>query len=671
MAEKVAIALIEMPRDCPAAKAAKCAGWTVPLNYQPVHACLKELKLGPYRELGKITPADVFKRYWEWILATVFFLVVVAGASIFLLRLNRKIRASHGKLQSEIDVRKRMENALLESEKRYRHLVEKADDIIYKTDSKGHFTFFNAIAFKITGYPEQELMGKHYLELIRPDYHEDAKKSYGLQLKKRTPSTYYEFPMVTKDGKEIWLGQHVQVIVKDDRIEGVHAVARDITKRKRAEKALLESEERFKTISITAKDAILMMDNEGNISFWNPTAEEIFGYSSQEAIGKELHLLLTPKRYHEACYKGLSKFKQSGQGSAIGKTLELEAVKKNGTEIPIELSLSAIKIKDGWHSVGIIRDITERKRAEEALKEAKMAAEAANRTKSEFLASMSHEIRTPMNAIIGMADLLSETPLTPEQEEYVQVFQSAGENLLNIINDILDISKVEAGHLDLEEIDFDLGELVEKTCEIMALRAHEKALELACHVTPDVPTEFVGDPVRLRQIFVNLIGNAVKFTEKGEVFVEVKTQGSKLREQGEGAVELTFSVADTGIGIPPEKVDTIFDIFTQADSSTTRKHGGTGLGLTISKRLVELMGGRIWVESQMGQGSTFYFTASFKVQAEPKRYVQPPPVDIKGLKTLVVDDNATNRVILREMLSRWGALVTEAEDGERGLAELK
>jgi len=350
----------------------------------------------------------------------------------------------------------------------------------------------------------------------------------------------------------------------------------------------------------------------------------------------------------------------------------LEELEKEKEELERRVAERTVKLKK--INTQLMQEITERISAQDA-------AEAANRAKSDFLASMSHEIRSPMTAVIGMTDLLLETPLDFNQKRFLGAIQSSGENLLQLINDILDLSKVEAGQIELEKTPFDLMEVIKNTCEAQAFHAQEKNVELVWWVRPEVETHLLGDSVRLGQILTNLIGNAVKFTKKGEVFIEVKRQeisgqtkaesvNSGYKQEATSTSELMFSVTDTGIGIPPDKRDIVFDRFTQADSSTTRKYGGTGLGLAISRRLTELMEGSIWYESKVGQGSTFYLTARFEVQSD-KKYVQTPEADITNVKTLIIDDNATNRMVLSEMVSRWGALVTEKEDGKQGLAEMR
>jgi signal transduction histidine kinase/DNA-binding NarL/FixJ family response regulator len=309
------------------------------------------------------------------------------------------------------------------------------------------------------------------------------------------------------------------------------------------------------------------------------------------------------------------------------------------------------------------RDVTERKRVEAELRAAKAVAESASQTKSDFLASMSHEIRTPMNAIIGIADLLAKTPLSPEQNKYVQIFRRAGDNLLHIINDILDLSKVEASQLEMERTGFSLNDVLEKVTEMVAVRAHEKGLALVCEIAPKVPTALVGDPTLLSQVLLNLLGNAIKFTESGEVALRVKPDADSTVP---GALQ--FTVSDTGIGIPGEKLSAVFERFTQADSSTTRRYGGSGLGLTISKRLVELMGGRIWVESELGKGSVFSFAVPLEIWARTRRPTAAPvgagpEAPLPALSILLAEDSPDNCTITMAYLEDTPYRVEIAETG--------
>jgi PAS domain S-box-containing protein len=430
--------------------------------------------------------------------------------------------------------------------------------------------------------------------------------------------------------------------------ERTAALSAEIAERQRVEGDLQASELQFRTISNVAHDAIIVMDHDGRISFWNEAAERIFGHPKSEAVGKDLHDLLAPAIYREKHQQALAHWRETGQGAALGKSLELIALRKNGATFPVELSLSAMQVKGECKALAIVRDITERKRYESELKQARHAAQTSTQAKSEFLASMSHEIRTPMNGVIGMANLLLDTGLTPQQQHFANTIHQSGEALLAIINDILDYSKIEAGKLVFEKLDFDLREAVESALDLVAERASSKHLELAISLPSGIPMQLRGDPGRLRQILLNLVNNAIKFTERGEVIVRVA-----LVSETATHARLRFEVQDTGMGISPEGQARLFQAFSQEDRSIQRKFGGTGLGLTISKQLVELMGGQIGVESEPGKGSTFWFTTAWEkqpVEAVPVRKDEPVLAD---LCVLIVDDNATNREILEHQTRAW------------------
>ncbi|MFH1931791.1 MAG: response regulator, partial [Pseudomonadota bacterium] len=691
LAEKVAIALLEMPESSPAAKAAECAGWTIPLNYQPVHECLKELKVGPYKDLGKISLANVLRKYWRWIFTAAILFLLAVGTSMFILKLNRGIKKSHLKLKKEMEDRKVTEEALLESEERFRGISHSMADWIWEVDKYGRYTFASGKVKEVLGYEPEELIGKTTFELMREDSEKRARAYLKKVVYEKKPIVDLEHWTLTKEGDSICLLTNgVPILNEKGELYGYRGVDKDITEHKQAEKTLRASERSQKAILDSAQAGIAIIDPETHfIIDINSTAVKMIGAPKEDIIGKVCHKYICPSEV------GRCPITDLGQEVDNSERVILTA---KGESVPVLKKVIPITLNDHQYLLDSFIDISDLKRTEIELQKAKEASEVANRAKSEFLANMSHEIRTPMNGIIGMTDLALSTDLTKEQREYLDMVKVSADSLLTLISDILDFSKIEAGKLELEEIDFDLRTTMENAADMLAVRAHDKGLELACHVKPDVQTALVGDPSRLRQVIVNLAGNAIKFTEEGEIVIRAETE-----KEEDSSVLLHFMVSDTGIGIPPDKVEKIFEEFSQVDGSTTRKYGGTGLGLSISRQLVEMMGGRIWVESpadcrlmiedcrlndnsqsenarqsaivnsqSKGPGSTFHFTARFGLgRAEARKAVRLRHLDLSGLPILIVDDNATNRLILREMTSSWGLVPAEAADGKEALVKIK
>ena len=566
----------------------------------------------------------------------------------------------------DITQRKQAEEALRASEERFRQLADNIDEIFWIADTQTMRRLYVSPAYeRIVGRSCQSLLEDpaSLFEAIHPD---DRERIRAAQARQQRSTYNEEYRIVRPDGEIRWI--HSQAFpIRNDRGEvyRIAGIAEDITERKRADDRLQQSmstlQEQARLLDL-AQDAILVRDFEGTITFWNHGAEEMYGWTKAEAIGKTTHELLQTV-FPQPLAEILDDVILNGRWEG-----ELVHRRQDGSTVTVA-SRWALQCDEQGEPQTILEintDITARKRAEEAQAQARDQALEAARVKSEFLATMSHEIRTPMNGVIGMTELLLETPLDEEQREFAAIIRESGRALLTLIDDILDFSKIEAGKLVLESVDFEPVRVVEGAAQLLVSKAREKGVLLMTFVAPEIPPVVQGDPGRLRQVLLNLISNAVKFTDKGEVVVR-----ASLEHADDSEVCVRFAVSDTGIGLSDAARRRLFQPFTQADGSTTRQYGGTGLGLAISKRLVEFMGGTIGVESVEGQGSTFWFTARFGFVPTATALATPPArAHLRGLHVLIVDDSATSQEIIQSYARSWGMRDACAADGRAALAEL-
>ncbi len=730
----------------------------------------------------------------------------VGGKEMYLQGRARAFSGVHGEYIGAIEILhdftelKRTEQALRDSEQKLRSILETTGEGFWMIDNDTITTAVNDAMCATLGTPREQILGRSVFNFV--DEKNAAILREQIERRGRGERSAYEITLVRPDGLRVPCIFHANPLFGPDGLKiASFAMVTDIGERKRAEEALRESEERFRRVASSAQDAILMIDEQGNATFWNESAERIFGYSSEEVLGKELHALIGPGRYHESYRKGFAHFRETGEGPAIGKTLELVAVRRDGTEFPVELSLSALKLKGKWVSIGVLRDITDRKHVEEELKlrnlllstqqevsidgilvvdmkgkmisfnqrfvemwgipdevvksrsderalqsvlgklvcpeeflakvnhlyeyltetsrdeialvdgrtfdrysapmigsdgiyygrvwyfrditqnklveeelrKAKVSAEQANRAKSSFLANMSHEIRTPMNAILGFTQLMQrDASLSPEQRQRVNAINRSGEHLLALINDVLEMSKIEAGRTLLNPSLFDLYSLLDDMEMMFRVRTDAKRLSFIASRNADVPRYVVSDEGKLRQVLINLLGNAVKFTQQGGIALRVGVRG-----RSNGHLRLVADVEDTGPGIAEEEQGKVFDHFEQT-ATGIRTGGGTGLGLAISREFAHLLGGELSVQSQLGVGSVFSLEIDIEEGQKTAAATVAPRRRVTGLepgqpayRILIVDDKEENRMVLRDMLKGVGFQIREATNGEAALAEFE
>ncbi|MCP2243566.1 PAS domain S-box protein [Lentzea aerocolonigenes] len=536
-------------------------------------------------------------------------------------------------------------------------IVKGTDDAVIGQTLDGIITSWNPAAERQYGYTAEEAVGRS-IDLIVPAGERDELGGL-LQTDGDQSIRLHDIVRVRKDGSRL----HVEVSVSPIRdsagqIVGVSSIARDVTER-------IKAEQRFQQLVLAAPDAMLIVDEHGTIVLVNEQTERLFGYRRDDLVGQSIELLI-PARLRQKHIGHRQRYLQDPVHRRMGTGIELAGMRHDGSHIPVEISLAPLDTEQGTLVSAAIRDISERREAELKLADARDKALAAAQLKTQFVAMVSHEIRTPMNGVIGLTDLLLQTPLEPSQRRYAEAIQTSGRALLSIINDILDFSKIEAGKLKLIHAEFELDRVLEEVVQAVAQAARDKHVEVVCDYPPNLPTALRGDDGRLRQALLNLLGNAVKFTEEGSVLL-------RAEPQEDDSHRVTFTVLDTGIGIAPEDLARLTEPFSQADAASTRRYGGTGLGLTITRQLVELMGGTLDMASKLGQGSRFWFTIGFEPQEHPaaQRTRLPLRSHMTGNRLLVIDDNPTNLHLISRHAKAWGMDPTAVSDGLAGLEHLR
>ncbi|MBF0413070.1 MAG: response regulator, partial [Desulfamplus sp.] len=588
--------------------------------------------------------------------------------------LQQMVTARNEKLEQEITEHRKTAEALEEKEELFRSMFEYHSAVMFLVNSEnGVIVRANRAAQKYYGYTSEEFNRLTVFELNELSKEEIKNEMLKARVEERN---YFNFKHRLANGEIRSVEVHSTPIAFHGQ-SLLFSIIHDITEREHAQNALKENEEKFRSLVENLSEALFLTDTNGFIIYISPIIENIIGFKPDEIIGKHLSEFI----YHEDLPMILDKFQKMLLGQKTEPS-EIRSFHKSGSLIWIRTSSSRYFKKGVIAGLqGVVADITMRKKAEQEIIKAKELAETANRAKSDFLSNMSHEIRTPMNAIIGLSNLALKTELNPKQRDYINKVYLSAQNLLGIINDILDFSKIEAGKLNMESVDFDLNDVLNNLGSLVILKAHEKGLELLFAIDSDVPTALKGDPLRLGQILLNLVNNAVKFTEKGEITLSIN-----LIEHNKHSAFIRFAVTDTGIGLTKEQQGKLFQSFQQADTSTTRKYGGTGLGLTISKKLCEMMGGEIGIESEESKGSTFWFTAEFGMGQniakdenfsadKIKNIVKdelPNGFDyIRGSRLLLVEDNEINQQLAVEVLGDEGFYIDIAGNGQIGLDMIK